>query len=65
MQRGAVIEWLERSTVVRKVSGLSLAQVNDWKTLTVHQAVNRRLKAGKREEWVPPFKCCAQDRMGP
>ena len=28
------------SIVVRKVPVLSLAQVNDWKTLTVHPAVN-------------------------
>ena len=40
ISRGAVAEWLAHSTVVRKVANLNLSQVNDWKTLIVHPAVN-------------------------
>ena len=39
-QTGAVVEWLERLTVVRKVAGSSPALTKDWKTLTVHPAAN-------------------------
>ena len=38
--RGAMIEWLERLAVVRKVAGSSPARVKVWKTLTVYPATN-------------------------
>ena len=37
---GGVVEWLERSAVVRQVVGSSLALVNNWKAPTVHPEVN-------------------------
>ena len=40
IERGAVVEWLERLTVVRKVAGSSPARAKDWKTLTIHSAEN-------------------------
>ena len=38
--KGAVVEWLELLTVVREVAGSSPALAKDWKTVTVHSAVN-------------------------
>ena len=38
--RGAVVEWLERLAVVRKVAGPCPALAKDWKTFNVRQAVN-------------------------
>ena len=35
-----MVEWLEHLAVVRNVAGASSAWVEDWKTLTVHPAVN-------------------------
>ena len=58
---------LERSAAVRKVAGLSLARVNDWKTLTVHPAVNgyweglrqRKKRTGLRlSNAVPKTRLC-------
>ena len=44
VSRGAVVEWLEYLTVVlQKVAGLSLAWVNDWKTIHCPPS----------SEWVP------------
>ena len=39
---GAVVEWLERSAMVRKVAGTSLAR-SSLKPLTVHPAANEYL----------------------
>ena len=69
--RGAVVEWLERLAVVRKVAGSSPARAkrlenshcppsSEW----VPVSLQRRLKAAKGEDWAPPFTCRAQDTMG-
>ena len=38
-----MVQWLERLAVVRKIAGSSPAQGQDWKTLSVHPAVNEYL----------------------
>ena len=69
--RGAVVEWLERLAVVRKVAGSSPARAKrlenshcppsrEW----VPDSLQGSLKAVKGEDWAPPFTCSAQDMMG-
>ena len=69
--RGAVIEWLERLAVVRKVTGSSPALAkrlenshcppsSEW----VPDQLQGRFKAAKGKDWAPPFTCRAQDTMG-
>ena len=58
-RRGAVVKWLERLAVVRKVAGSSPARSKDWKTLTDHPAVNGYLinfREGQRRR---------KERIGP
>ena len=62
LPKDAVVEWLGRSALVRKVAGASLARVNDWKTLTVHSTVtgtwlnSGKVKGSERRGLGPAFQ---------
>lgn len=45
-----MVKLLECSTVVQNIEGSNLAEVNDWKALTVHPAVNGFLNMSPRQK---------------
>ena len=70
--RGAVVQWLERSTAVRKVADSSLAHINNWNVHTFDTVVNgtgtwltsEKVKRSQSSGQGPAFQTCTQDTMG-
>ena len=54
--RGAVVEWLERLTMVRKVAGSSAARAKRLENSNFYTAANGY-------DLAPPFICRVQDTM--
>ena len=70
-----MVEWLERFRYGAKISSKVRVRIwaspcDDWKTLSVNQAVNgnlfpnREQKAAKGEGWALSFISCAQGTVG-